>query len=100
MLLEGLDLVEKLVTNALFGQQLPYGVFIYPFITAILQLVYSRDSIVVSTSRCGRENPGSNPGHGRVQALHGNAAKIFLLFHPSFRTLNHLLKGNFPLNRP
>ena len=25
----------------------------------------SRDRIVVSTSRCGRENPGSNPGHGR-----------------------------------
>ena len=24
----------------------------------------SHDSIVVSTSRCGRENPGSNPGHG------------------------------------
>ena len=24
-----------------------------------------RDRIVVSTSRCGRENPGSNPGHGR-----------------------------------
>ena len=26
-----------------------------------------RDRIVVSTSRCGRENPGSNPGHGRVR---------------------------------
>ena len=25
---------------------------------------YSRDRIVVSTSRCGRDNPGSNPGHG------------------------------------
>ena len=24
----------------------------------------SRDRIVVSTSRCGRDNPGSNPGHG------------------------------------
>ena len=24
----------------------------------------SRDSIVVSTLRCGRKNPGSNPGHG------------------------------------
>ena len=23
-----------------------------------------RDSIVVSTLRCGRNNPGSNPGHG------------------------------------
>ena len=26
---------------------------------------YGRDRIVVSTSRCGRDNPGSNPGHGR-----------------------------------
>ncbi len=24
----------------------------------------SRDRIVVSTLRCGRSNPGSNPGHG------------------------------------
>ena len=28
-----------------------------------------RDRIVVSTSRCGRDNPGSNPGHGRVACL-------------------------------
>ena len=26
-----------------------------------------RDSLVVRTSRCGRENPGSNPGYGNVQ---------------------------------
>ena len=26
---------------------------------------HGRDRIVVSTSRCGRDNPGSNPGHGR-----------------------------------
>ena len=26
----------------------------------------SRDRIVVSTSRCGRDNPGSNPGHGKA----------------------------------
>ena len=25
---------------------------------------YGRDRIVVSTLRCGRNNPGSNPGHG------------------------------------
>ena len=25
-----------------------------------------RDRIVVSTLRCGRNNPGSNPGHGRA----------------------------------
>ena len=27
----------------------------------------SRDRIVVSTLRCGRSNPGSNPGHGSTQ---------------------------------
>ena len=27
-------------------------------------LVTRRDRIVVSTLRCGRSNPGSNPGHG------------------------------------
>ena len=26
--------------------------------------ISGRDRIVVSTSRCGRDNPGSNPGHG------------------------------------
>ena len=25
-----------------------------------------RDRIVVSTLRCGRNNPGSNPGHGTL----------------------------------
>ena len=30
----------------------------------------SRDRIVVSTSRCGRDNPGSNPGHGRAAVKH------------------------------
>lgn len=27
-----------------------------------------RDRIVVSTLRCGRNNPGSNPGHGIAQS--------------------------------
>ena len=27
----------------------------------------SRDRIVVSTLRCGRNNPGSNPGHGTLR---------------------------------
>ena len=30
----------------------------------------SRDRIVVSTLRCGRNNPGSNPGHGNDQVLY------------------------------
>lgn len=29
----------------------------------------SRDRIVVSTLRCGRSNPGSNPGHGKGAQL-------------------------------
>ena len=33
-----------------------------------------RDRIVVSTSRCGRDNPGSNPGHG----INRSQAYIFL----------------------
>ena len=31
----------------------------------------SRDRIVVSTLRCGRSNPGSNPGHGSLKSCHG-----------------------------
>ena len=30
----------------------------------------SRDRIAVSTLRCGRNNPGSNPGHGTDQVLY------------------------------
>ena len=40
----------------------------------------SRDRIVVSTSRCGRDNPGSNPGHGRalwVSLCHGKPVTFF-----------------------
>ena len=32
--------------------------------------ISGRDRIVVSTSRCGRDNPGSNPGHGMPALLH------------------------------
>src|SRR6218665_2165149 len=32
-----------------------------------IQMVNGRDRIVVSTSRCGRDNPGSNPGHGNCR---------------------------------
>ena len=28
------------------------------------KIFHGRDSLVVRTSRCGRDNPGSNPGHG------------------------------------
>ena len=30
----------------------------------LLPCVSSRDRLVVRTLRCGRSNPGSNPGHG------------------------------------
>ena len=30
----------------------------------VSKLHHRRDRIVVSTLRCGRNNPGSNPGHG------------------------------------
>ena len=39
----------------------------------------SRDRIVVSTSRCGRDNPGSNPGHGRAVKVSVMASWLFYL---------------------
>ena len=47
---------------------------------------HSRDRIVVSTSRCGRDSPGSNPGHGKqlcsvaVTALWANVFFVSLTF--------------------
>ena len=38
---------------------------------------FGRDRIVVSTLRCGRNNPGSNPGHGMSMSYHGNKDIIF-----------------------
>ncbi len=40
----------------------------------------SRDRIVVSTLRCGRSNPGSNPGHGSINVLTLQGASVFLFF--------------------
>ena len=31
-------------------------------------LFHGRDRLVVRTLRCGRNNPGSNPGHGKLFA--------------------------------
>ena len=40
--------------------------FLFGNITQVIfRMFASRDRIVVSTLRCGRNNPGSNPGHGR-----------------------------------
>ena len=38
---------------------------------------FGRDRIVVSTLRCGRNNPGSNPGHGMNMSYHGNEDLFF-----------------------
>ena len=47
----------------------------------------SRDRIVVSTLRCGRSNPGSNPGHGNARFL-----PFFLqLLAETFAFLNEFL---------
>ena len=41
---------------------------------------------MVSTSRCGRENPGSNPGHDRVRALYGKRGVLCPVYN-SRRTI-------------
>ena len=38
-----------------------------------------RDRIVVSTLRCGRNNPGSNPGHGRAVDSSVTAGPVLFL---------------------
>ena len=49
----------KLIGTQAFG-------FLFGNITQVIfRMFASRDRIVVSTLRCGRNNPGSNPGHGR-----------------------------------
>ena len=42
--------------------------------------ISSRDRIVVSTLRCGRNNPGSNPGHGTFPFFLTMQYFLFLLF--------------------
>ena len=64
--------------------------------------LFSRDRIVVSTSRCGRDNPGSNPGHGK--APQGSswllADKTFCYISESIYVLSHrdldCAKEDFP----
>ena len=49
-----------------------------------------RDRIVVSTSRCGRDNPGSNPGHGITTALPAFFFFISLLLSRSLSNFVYL----------
>ena len=43
-------------------------------------LAFGRDRIVVSTLRCGRNNPGSNPGHGMTVSCYGMRVNILKCF--------------------
>ena len=45
----------------------------------VAELAFGRDRIVVSTLRCGRNNPGSNPGHGMTVSCYGMRAYFFFL---------------------
>ena len=48
--------------------------------------VSSRDRLVVRTLRCGRSNPGSNPGHGSdifVSPFKVLFKSSTIVFHPS-----------------
>ena len=49
----------------------------------------SRDRIVVSTLRCGRNNPGSNPGHG-----------IYSVFAEKMPALGKSLKSTVRIDNP
>ena len=45
--------------------------------------VTRRDRIVVSTLRCGRSNPGSNPGHGIANTMSRHKGWFFGFVGPS-----------------
>ena len=55
-----------------------------------------RDRIAVSTSRCGRDNPGSNPGHGRavVSLCHGITSNLLARKRDLFQEA-HMWKDYF-----
>ena len=73
-----MHMVEKILNNTT-----PYGKIrashegLLHSSTLILKKVAShnscmrRDGIVVNTSRCGQDNPGSNPGHDSTFLSHG-----------------------------
>ena len=42
----------------------------------LFSMQHRRDRIVVSTLRCGRNNPGSNPGHGTLVIIHHSVIVI------------------------
>ena len=44
--------------------------------------VARRDRIVVSTLRCGRSNPGPNPGHGIVNTMSWHKGSFMALMAP------------------
>ena len=62
---EGMELIDSILARihmiCLF-ENILYIIFF--FLKYLVSCSGSRDRIVVSTLRCGRNNPGSNPGHG------------------------------------
>ena len=66
MLLEPIafDKVESKFLNDLNLHKNYVFCVIYVGEQQLSKLQHRRDRIVVSTLRCGRNNPGSNPGHG------------------------------------
>ena len=55
----------------------------------------SRDRIVVSTLRCGRSNPGSNPGHGNGEVFLWIFQEHFISFTSYKHDLFHLWMQNW-----
>ena len=51
----------------------------------------SRDRIVVSTLRCGRNNPGSNPGHGKRRNVFRFLEFVFILVSIENNSYNCIL---------
>jgi hypothetical protein len=59
----------------------------------IIHISSSRDRLVVRTLRCGRSNPGSNPGHGSVKSLLRQRFFFIVQLNYSFN-LNGVVVGN------
>jgi hypothetical protein len=68
-------------------------VTIFPsLVTNLLKLVTflsGRDRLVVRTLRCGRSNPGSNPGHGTFWSARENSERVF----PALSHVIYYFKG-------
>ena len=57
----------------------------------------SRDRLVVRTLRCGRSNPGSNPGHGSVLRCYGSGDFPFWKFFVRVNFSSYKIRGLYKL---